>query len=120
MAIIGIRRLTWLVEDMAQCTEFFTDFGLSLVSEGQSAGKGEALFELPDGSQTLLLERGHPRLPTGSAQTGKGVFECVWAVDSEEGLARIKARLEPDSALVTDDEGVVHFVTPFGDRKSVV
>ena len=110
MAIIGIRRLTWLVDDLPLCTRFFTDFGLGLVEQKA----GEALFELPDGSQTLLLQRGHPRLPQHSVQTGKGVFECVWAVDSQLGMDRLLADLSRDHELVTDAEGIVHFTTPFG------
>lgn len=110
MAIIGIRRLTWAVDDVPACVRFFTDFGLTLVEQQSD----EALFEVADGSQTLILKHGHPRLPGASAQTGNGVFEVVWAVDSEDGLARLKARLEPDVTLLTDSEGVVHFTTPFG------
>ena len=110
MAIIGIRRLTWAVDDVAACVRFFTDFGLTLIEEAADA----ALFEVADGSQTLILQHGHPRLPANTAQTGKGVYECVWAVDSAEGLARITARLEPDCELTTDAEGVVHFTSPFG------
>lgn len=110
MAIIGIRRLTWLVEDMGACVRFFTDFGLSLIEEQAD----EAVFEAADGSQTVLLLRGHPRLPQGTAQTGKGVFECTWAVDSQLGMDRLLANLSHDHDLVTDAEGVVRFTTPFG------
>lgn len=110
MAIIGIRRLTWMVDDLPLCIRFFTDFGLTLIDEGVA----EALFELPDGSQTLLLSRGHPRLPSNSSQTDRGVIECVWAVDSAAALDRLVARLSPDHILITDDEGIVHFTTSFG------
>ena len=110
MAIIGIRRLTWMVEDVAACVRFFTDFGLSLIEQDETS----ALFEAADGSQSLFLARGHERLPKGTAQTTRGVHECVWAVDSEEGMARLRARLETVVPLSTDAEGVVHFVTPFG------
>ncbi|MCX7677491.1 MAG: hypothetical protein N2Z59_08985 [Alteraurantiacibacter sp.] len=48
MAIIGIRRLTWLVEDMDACVRFFTDFGLTLIEMKAD----EALFEA-----------GHPQKP---------------------------------------------------------
>lgn len=110
MAIIGIRRLTWMVEDVAACVRFFTDFGLSLIERDGTS----ALFEAADGSQSLFLAKGHARLPQGTAQTTRGVHECVWAVDSVEGLARLTARLAPVVTLTTDAEGVVHFVTPFG------
>ncbi len=110
MAITGIRRLTYLVEDVAECTRFFDDFGLPLVEQQHE----EALFELPDGSEVRLLKRGHADLPQGTSQTGIGVFECTWAVDSEKSLARLCASLEEDHELSRDDEGVVRFLTPFG------
>jgi len=110
MAIIGIRRLTWLVDDVSACVRFFTDFGLALVEQtGDSA-----LFEAADGSQSLFLLRGHAQLPHGTVQQGRGVHECVWAVDDELGMARLTARLEAIVDLSTDVEGVVRFVTPFG------
>ena len=110
MAIIGIRRLTWLVDDVAACVRFFTDFGLTLVEQDGAS----AMFEAADGSQSLFLARGHERLPKGTAQTARGVHECVWAVGSEQALARLVARLERSVPISTDDEGVVHFVTAFG------
>lgn len=110
MAITGIRRLTYLVDDVDECVRFFTDFGLPLVDH---AG-GEALYELPDGSEVRLLPRGHADLPSGTQQTGIGVHECTWAVDSEKALARLCQGLEHDHQLSRDGEGVVRFVTPFG------
>ena len=110
MAIIGIRRLTWAVDDVAACVRFFSDFGLTLIEQADDAAR----FEVADGSEALILRHGHPALPTNTAQTGKGVFECVWAVDSAAGLARITARLAGELDLVIDAEGVVHFTTPFG------
>ena len=110
MAIIGIRRLTWAVEDVPACVQFFTDFGLNLIED-----KGdEALFEAADGSQALFLQMGHPRLPQNTAQKTKGVHECVWAVDDALGMKRLTDRLCQDLDLTTDEEGIVHFVTRFG------
>ena len=110
MAIIGIRRLTWAVEDVAACVRFFSDFGLSLIAEKAD----EALFEAADGSENLILKFGHPRLPAKTAQTSKGVHECVWAVDTQRAMDKMLAGLAPDHDLVTDDEGIVHFTTAFG------
>lgn len=110
MAITGIRRLTYLVEDVAQCAGFFDDFGLGLVEKTAV----EALFELPDGSEVRLLERGHADLPQATAQTGIGVYECTWAVDCQASLDQLCLALEPDHDLVIDKHGVVRFVTPFG------
>lgn len=110
MAIIGIRRLTWMVEDVDACVRFFSDFGLSMIERDTAS----ALFEAADGSQSLFLRKGHPGLPAGTAQTTRGVHECVWAVDDEVGLERLLHRIETVVPAVRDDDGVVHFVTPFG------
>lgn len=110
MAITGIRRLTYLVDDVRQCAQFFTDFGLAPLGDDA----GSARFEAMNGAQVLLLARGHADLPQGTAQTGLGVHECVWSIDTEAALAALCADLGRDHDLRTDAEGVVHFVTPFG------
>jgi catechol 2,3-dioxygenase-like lactoylglutathione lyase family enzyme len=110
MAIIGIRRLTWSVENVAECVRFFSDFGLSLIEEKAD----EALFEAADGSENLILKKGHARLPAQTVQTGNGVFECVWAVDTQAAMDKLLAGLAPDHDLVTDAEGIVHFTSPLG------
>lgn len=110
MAITGIRRLTYLVDDLPKSKQFFADFGLSLTGEA----KDEAWFEVMNGSQVRLLQRDHPGLPKNAVQTGIGVVECTWAVDGREAFDKLCADLAIDHSLATDDEGIVHFVTPFG------
>lgn len=110
MAITGIRRLVWKVDDVPLCTRFFSDYGLQLVESGPDS----ALLEALNGAQVQLLKAGHSLLPRDTRQTGTGVHECVWSVDSELGMRRLCASLQKDHALRTDDEGIVHFVTPFG------
>jgi catechol 2,3-dioxygenase-like lactoylglutathione lyase family enzyme len=110
MAIIGIRRLTWSVEDVAACARFFSDFGLRLIEEKADS----ALFEAADGSEALILQKGHARLPAKTVQTGNGVFECVWAVDTQPAMDTLLAGLAPDHDLVTDEQGIVHFTSPLG------
>lgn len=110
MAIIGIRRLTWSVENVQECVRFFSDFGLTLIEEKAD----EALFEAADGSENLILQKGHPRLPTKSVQTANGVHECVWAVDTQRAMDKLIADLSRDHELETDEEGVVHFISTFG------
>ncbi|CDO37853.1 VOC family protein [Novosphingobium sp. KN65.2] len=110
MAIIGIRRLVFLVDDLETAHRFFMDYGLKPIEQDAKS----ALFETQDGAEVRLLVRGHPDLPKKTEQTGIGVHECVWAVDSATGLRRLVADLGRDHELVTDEEGTVHFVTPFG------
>lgn len=110
MAITGIRRLVFLVDDLDTTSRFFADYGLT----PRGATADSACFEVANGAQVLLLRRGHPDLPAGSAQTGIGVFECVWSVDSQDALDVLVADLGRDHDLTVDAQGVVHFITPFG------
>jgi len=79
MAITGIRRLVFLVDDLATTTRFFTDYGLRKTGEDDTSAR----FEAMNGAEVRLLQRGHADLPQGSSQTGIGVHECIWSVDSE-------------------------------------
>jgi len=110
MAITGIKRLVFLVEDLATTSRFFTDYGLRPIEQDATSAR----FETMNGAQARLLLRGHGDLPKGAAQTGIGVHECIWSVDSAEAMARLSADLSRDHELRVDAEGVTHFITPFG------
>jgi len=110
MAITGIRRLVFRIEDLDTSCRFFEDYGLY----PRERDAASALFETMDGGEVRLLKAGHADLPGKTEQTGIGVFECVWAVDTERALKRLCADLSRDHELTTDAEGTVHFVTPFG------
>ena len=53
-------------------------------------------------------------LPSGVAQTGLGVVECVWAVSSDDALERLLEGLARDHEIRRDENGVAHVVTNFG------
>lgn len=110
MAITGIRRLVWKVDDVPLCTRFFCDYGLTLIESAPD----EALLETMNGAQVQLLKTGHPLLPRDSQQASTGVHECVWSVGDEQAMNKLRKSLERDHVLRIDEEGVVHFVTPFG------
>ena len=110
MAIIGIRRLVFLVDDLDMAHRFFVDYGLY----ARRRDTQSALFETMDGGEVHLLARGHTSLPGESEQTGIGVHECVWAVDNTHALDDLCADLERDHKLTRDSDGTVHFVSPFG------
>ena len=110
MAITGIRRLVFKVEDIDTAHRFFSDYGLYPIENDESS----ALFETMDGGEVLLLRPGHAKLPVHSDQTNIGVYECVWAVDNERSMERLCHDLGRDHQLTRDEDGTVHFVTPFG------
>ena len=59
MAIVGIHSLIYGVDDVKECTRFFADFGLPLVSSDAE----EAVFRLDEGSEVHIRSLDDKRLP---------------------------------------------------------
>jgi catechol 2,3-dioxygenase-like lactoylglutathione lyase family enzyme len=110
MAIVGIERLVYAVEDLEASRRFFEDFGLV-----REEADGEAVsFLLPEGSRVVLLPWGHHSLPKGSRVCGPGVHEVIWGVDSHEGLEKLVEGLAPQVEVRRGADGVARFVPSFG------
>lgn len=109
MTILGIESLVFGVEDIAHCTRFLDDFGLTLRGSGEEYSR----FVLPEGSSVVLKKSNAPDLPKGTARE-VGVREVVWGVDSQEDLERIASDLSKDHSIVSDNDGTVHFDPGFG------
>lgn len=110
MAIVGIERLIYGVNDLEASTRFFEDFGLE-----QEKGAGEAVtFILPEGSRVVLLPIGHPSLPKDSEVSGQGVQEIVWGVDCAEALDALVDGLTLELEVTREKDGVARFVPNFG------
>lgn len=108
MAIIGIERLVYGVEDVAESARFFRDFGLEPLDD-PDGGR----FELKNGAQVIVRPLGHPSLPRGGAVVGQGVQEVVWGVDSQASLDALCAKVR-SVVPVEQDGAFARFVTPFG------
>src|SRR5688572_6286923 len=109
MAIVGIQKLSYGVEDVGESIRFFEDFGLPLVERAEDFGR----FELAEGSEVLIRPlaaflEGH------SGISGPGVREVIWGVDNQVSLERLVDALGVDHTITRDDEGTARFVTPFG------
>ncbi|MEA3182115.1 MAG: hypothetical protein QOI59_5638 [Gammaproteobacteria bacterium] len=109
MAIIGIERLVYGVEDVQESARFFRDFGLIELTEGVEGVE----FGLVNGSRVVILPLGHPSLPQEGRIVGQGVQEVIWAVDSESALEDLRTRLRQVVEVAHDGDSV-RFVTPFG------
>jgi catechol 2,3-dioxygenase-like lactoylglutathione lyase family enzyme len=109
MAIVGIETLVYGVENVRECTRFFTDFGLPLVASSET----EAEFRLEEGSRVRILDLNDSRLPK-SALVGPGVREVIWGVDDQEALQALVADLRSDREVAIDDDGTAHFLTDCG------
>ena len=104
MAIIGIERLVYAVQDLAECTRYFDDFGLST----ESVDDGATVFRLPEGSRVVLHREGDARLPA-SGLADSGVREVIWGCDSQRSLDALVAGLRTDRQVDIDAEGTAHF-----------
>lgn len=109
MSITGIESLIYGVDDVAECTRFFADFGLPLARGGDD----EAVFLLAEGSRVIIRHKQDPSLPMSDIQ-GIGVREIVWGVEDRGALEALADDLGRDRDLLRDEDGTVHFLTDFG------
>jgi catechol 2,3-dioxygenase-like lactoylglutathione lyase family enzyme len=109
LAITGIASLVYGVDDVQESARFFEDFGLY----GQERRADFASFRLPEGSSVVIRKHSDPLLPETRA-AGMGVREVVWGIDTKESLDRLVEGLGKDQSLIRDEDGTIHFQTPFG------
>lgn len=102
MAIERIESVTYGVEDLEECTQFFSDFGLSVTSRTQD----RVVFTTQVGQTLVLRSSDDPALPP-SVEPGPGIREVVWGVDSQDAFDTLVADLRADREVVVTD-GVAH------------
>lgn len=109
MAINGIETVLYGVNDVAECTRYFNDFGLPLIESSAE----HAHFRLPSGSNVLLRAITDPAIPRSNLK-GTGVHETIWGVDNEESLERLARDLGRDREIRRDSDGTAHLLTDDG------
>lgn len=109
MAITGIERIIYCVDDVAQSTAFFEDFGLPLHSRTAQGTR----FQLPNNSRVYIRALSSDPVP-GSQVAGSGVHEVVWGVDTEESLEALVAGIAADREVRRDSDGIAHFIADGG------
>ncbi|MDR7157105.1 catechol 2,3-dioxygenase-like lactoylglutathione lyase family enzyme [Sphingobium xenophagum] len=109
MAIIGIERLIYCVDDLVRASRFFEDFGLNIYQQDSATTK----FELPDNSRVILRSRAADPVPA-SQVIGPGVHQVVWGVDTKEHLDRIVDRVAIDREVTVEADGIHRFVADGG------
>jgi len=105
MSILGVESVIFGVDDLAENTRFWSDFGLPFVS-GDSH---ESVFEVASGSRIVLRLHGDAGLPTPDPFPGNGVKETIWGVDTAETLEKLVAGLATDRSVTRDADGTAHF-----------
>jgi catechol 2,3-dioxygenase-like lactoylglutathione lyase family enzyme len=114
MYITGIAEVIYGVDDLAECTAFFTDFGLRPLESSDT----HSVFEVLNGSKVTLYTLGDARIPA-SQLTGQGVHECIWAVSEQAEFDALIADLRTDHEVCVDDSGVAHLVTDYGQAVGI-
>jgi catechol 2,3-dioxygenase-like lactoylglutathione lyase family enzyme len=109
MAIVGIERLVYGVDDLGDSARFFRDFGLRELQQASD----RVDLGCVNGARVVLLPRGHMDLPKGGGIVGQGVQEVVWGVDTQSALGELRAQLANKVEVHWDGE-LLKFVTPFG------
>lgn len=104
MGIAGIQQFEFGVQDIATCTRFLTDFGLSPLGEGG--------FEALNGSVVQLHGMAHRGLPA-AFESGPTLRRITWAVTTAAELERLAHTLADAPGFHCDDDGV-HCIDPNG------
>jgi catechol 2,3-dioxygenase-like lactoylglutathione lyase family enzyme len=89
MSIQGIDRITYGVEDMAKCRQFFLDWGLTLAREAD----GHLVFESLNGCEVVVAPHDDPALPP-AIEPGPTLREVVWSTSTAAELDAIARRME--------------------------
>lgn len=109
MAINGIETISYGVDDVAESTRYFVDFGLPLLEQSER----HAHFRLDEGSNVILRPIGDPALPK-SRLAGTGVCETIWGIDRQDSLDRLVADLRRDREVRLDPDGTAHCLADDG------
>ena len=108
MAIVGLQRVTYGVEDLDVGARFWSDFGLMPVSGAPDA----RVFATQEGAEVVLRRLDDPGLPPAPV-AGPTVREITWAVADPAGVREIAERLPAASRRETAD-GALRATDPAG------
>lgn len=98
MSVLGIDEITFGALDLARCRQFFLDWGLQLVSEGEL----ELVFESLNGCRVRVAHPSRPGLPPG-IEADPTAREVVWGVDSQAGFDAIVERMRSQPGFVLEN-----------------
>ena len=109
MTIMRIERAVYAVDDIAQCTRFFEDFGLERVRADETGAE----LATAVGQRVRLHPIDDPELPA-ALEAGPTLREVVWGVDTQRSLDRLRADLERDREVREDKDGSLHALDETG------
>ena len=109
MALIGIEKLVFGVEDLELCKKFWRDFGMAVVDDSP----GHGLFATTSNAKVEVRKLDDPALPPALVE-GSTVRETIWAVSDQGSLDAIAEDLAKDREVTIDGDGTVHSLDPEG------
>lgn len=109
MPVIRVESITFGVEDVARCVQYFQDFGLETLDKGE---KG-ATFATATHQLVEVRAANDPGLPA-ALEKGSTLRFTVWGVDSAASLEKVAAELSRDRDVRRDSAGVLHTVDESG------
>ncbi len=115
MAILRIERVVYGVTDIAECSRFFTDFGLDPVPAADAPADGgpATVFRTQAGQEIEIRPDDDPALPA-PLERGSTVREVVWGVDTQAALDALAADLAQDREVRRDPDGSLHTLDETG------
>lgn len=102
MPIQRVESITYGVEDVARCIQYFDDFGLELVERGSSGATFRTLTH-----QTVEIRASSDASLPPAIQQGSTLRFTVWGTDNEAGLEAIGTELSRDREVRCDASGTL-------------
>ncbi|MEQ5836535.1 VOC family protein [Marinobacter sp. NFXS9] len=109
MNIIGLDELVFGVEDVAGCTQFLTDYGLTPVDVTDAGGRFEAL----DGTAVVIAHQDDPALPEKTLPNCQ-LRKTVMAVASHDDLDAVANELSKDRDVKRLQDGSIESIDDCG------
>lgn len=105
MNIIGLDALVFGVDNVEECGQFVTDYGLQPVGNGR--------FEALDGTAVIIVDENDPSLPP-ALETGSKLRKTVHGVADQATLDAINAELSKDREVKVLADGSLESVDDMG------
>ena len=102
MAIVGLERVVFGVDDMATAKRFWTDFGLTPAAEED----GSALFATAENTMVEVRRADDPSIPAGLVP-GNTAREVIWGAETQRDVDAIAEELAKDREVSVAEDGTV-------------
>ncbi len=109
MNIVGLDSLVFGVDDVAQCCQYLTDYGLIPHNVSEAGGEFKGL----DGTSVVIKARDDSSLPA-PLPTASMIRKTVYGVGDRDTLVAIKAELTPDFEVIELADGSLEVTDPNG------